>query len=242
MNNTIRIGLAAVAVVVIAIIAIQFLPDSNVGGPGPTDTPQPASTPAPSAAEGPSELPLGELTDLAAGTYFLSSFPVQLTFDVPAGWFSCSPSPVEQAVCYEPSNNQPVIAVSFLIVDNVVTDPCQDQEGAELLDPPVGPSVDDLVAAISSLEGYEATTPQDITVDGFDGQEFTLTAPDVHGCGATWATADRTTGMGAGEINLLRILDVDGVRVLISGAYHPVTPEADVAALQQVMDSVHIEP
>lgn len=47
--------------------------------------------------------------------------------------------------------------------------------------------------------------------------------------------------MGTGESNLLRILDVDGVRVVISGAYHAATPEADVAALEQIMDSVQIE-
>lgn len=134
-----------------------------------------------------------------------------------------------------------VIAVTFQIVENVVTDPCAGQENAELLDPPVGPSVDDLVTAISGLEGYETTDPVDISVDGFDAKEFTLTAPVTHGCGATWATADRTTGMGTGEINLLRVVDVDGVRVLMSGAYFPSTPESDVAVIQQIMDSVQIE-
>ena len=31
--------------------------------------------------------------------------------------------------------------------------------------------------------------------------------------------------MGTGEINLIRVLDIDGIRLLISGAYHPDTPE-----------------
>ena len=120
------------------------------------------------------------------------------------------------------------------------TPPCSDQETAELLDPPVGPSVDDLVTAISNLEGYEATPPEDITVSGFSGKEFTLTAP-ADGCGATWATADRTTGMGAGEVNLLRIIDVDGVRVMISLAHHPQeTPDASVAAVLGIIGSVQI--
>ena len=103
--------------------------------------------------------------------------------------------------------------VTFQIVDNVRAPPCSDQETAELLDPPVGPSVNDLVTAISNLEGYEATASEDVTVSGFSGKEFTLTAPDTEGCSATWATAERTTGMGPNEINELRILDVDGVRV-----------------------------
>jgi hypothetical protein len=214
---------------------------------GTTTSPPPASetASAPSAAASPRQLPSEELpVDLTAGSYSLAEFPVAITFDIPpleppAVWFACSPSAVEQAVCYE-SAAIPGVAVTFQIVDNVVAG-CADQETAELLDPPVGPSVDDLVTAISSLEGYEATAPVDITVSGFQGKEFTLTAV-MHGCGATWATADRITGMGSGESNLLRILDVDGVRVVIAGAYHASTPEADVATIEQVMDSVQIQP
>lgn len=214
---------------------------------GTTTSPPPAGETAstPSAAASPRELPSEELPiDLTAGSYSLAEFPVAITFDIPpfeppAVWFACSPSTVEQAVCHEATPNVGV-AVTFQIVDNVVAE-CAEQETAELLDPPVGPSVDDLVTAISSLEGYEATAPADITVDGFQGKEFTLTAVR-HGCGATWATADRITGMGSGEINLLRAIDVDGVRVLISGAYGPETLEAEVSLMQQVMDSVQIEP
>ena len=86
-------------------------------------------------------------------------------------------------------------APAFQIVDNALAAECADQETAELLDPPVGPSVDDLVTAIASLEGYEATDPVDITVDGYQGKEFTLTSVS-HGCGATWATADRINRHG----------------------------------------------
>jgi hypothetical protein len=207
---------------------------------GRSSASQTASTPT--AGTSPRELP-GE-GDLTAGSYFLSEFPAAITFDIPpleppAVWFACSPSAVEQAVCYQRGPGQ-VVAVTFQIVDNVVAE-CADQETAALFDPPVGPSVDDLVTAISSLDGYEATAPVDITVSGFEGKEFTLTAVR-HACGATWATADRITGMGAGESNLLRILDVDGVRVVIAGAYTASTPEADVANMEQVMDSVQIEP
>ena len=209
---------------------------------GASDSPPPASETAstPSAAASPRELP--REGDLTAGTYSVSDFPAAITFEIPPSeppWFACSPSAVEQAVCKE-STATAVSAVTFQIVDNVVAG-CSDQDTAELLDPPVGPSVDDLVTAISSLEGYEATAPVDITVSGFQGKEFTLTAVR-HECGATWATADRVTGMGAGESNLLRILDVDGVRVVIAGAYHASTPEDEVAAVEQVMDSVQIEP
>jgi hypothetical protein len=169
---------------------------------------------------------------------------VAITFDIPleppAAWFACSgPPAVEQGVCYEWTSDR-YVAAGFLIVDNVVAE-CADPETAELLDPPVGPSVDDLVTAVSSLEGFAATEPVDVTVSGFQGKEFTLTAVR-HGCGATWATAERINGMGKGESNLVRILDVDGVRVVIAGAYDADTPDAVVAAVEHIMDSVQIEP
>ena len=199
-----------------------------------------------SAAANARALPLAMGKELSAGSYSLSGFPVGINFEVPAFeppavWFACSPSRVEQAVCHSSNEDAPAAAVTFQIVDNVVAGCSGDQETAELLDPPVGPSVDELVTAISSLDGYGTSPAMDITLSGFQGKQFTLTSLG-HGCGATWATADRTTGMGAGEINVLRILDVDGVRVVIAEAYHPDTPEADVAALEQVMGSVQIKP
>ena len=191
----------------------------------------------------PRELPAGP-ADLTPGSYALADFPVALSFELPAleppaVWFACWGSLVEQAVCTEPTPGA-VVAVTFQIVENVVAG-CSDQETAELLDPPVGPSVDDLVTAISNLEGYEATEARDITVSGFAGKEFTLTAVR-HACGATWSTADRITGMGAGEINLLRAIDVDGERVLIAGAYDGRTPEETLATMERVMDSIQVEP
>ena len=176
---------------------------------------------------------------MSPGTYSLTSFPVGLTFEVPAGWVSCSASTVEQGVCHKPSDTADAIGIGFLIVVNVVADPCSE----EPLEPPAGPTVDDLVTAISNLEGFEATAPVEITVDGFTGKEFTVTAPANPSCELkTWATDNRTNGVGGGEVNLLRIFDVDGTRILIGGAYHPDDPEpaAQLAAIEEVMDSISI--
>ena len=71
VNRLLKIGLAAAAVVVIAVVGFQYLDGSNTGGPGVTETPQPTASPAvtpePSAAVIP-PLPEGTLT---AGTYRL---------------------------------------------------------------------------------------------------------------------------------------------------------------------------
>jgi hypothetical protein len=139
-------------------------------------------------------------------------------------------------------------AVTIDIVTNVVADPCK----TTLRDPSVGPTVDDLVTAISSLPWSAVTPPTDITVDGFRGKEFEVTAPTSSPCVgtddfATWTTVlsppDRATGVGPGERNRLRILDVRGTRVVIAGSFLPgTTSEQDLAEINAIIDSVHIEP
>lgn len=46
------------------------------------------------------------------------------------------------------------------------------------LDPPVGPTVDDLASAWSDLPAFDSTAPIDVTVDGFDGKMVEFTVPD----------------------------------------------------------------
>jgi len=238
MNNTIRFAVAAAVVVVAAFVGYQLIAGPSVGD----QSPSPSASSAPSAlpSAGPNVLPLGSDQPLSAGTYSLDDgFPVRITFVVPEGWVSCSSGPQEQGACRESTDTEPGSGVAFLIIDNVVADPCTTSE----LDPPVGPSVDDLVTAISNLEGFEATPATDLTVDGFSGKQITVRAPADAGCGLTsWTTASGANGVGPGEINAMRILDVDGVRVVISGAYQPGTSEEQLAAIQEVIASVHIEP
>ena len=51
----------------------------------------------------------------------------------------------------------------------------------------------------------------------------------------------RTNGVGNGERNVLRIVDVDGTRVMFAAASFPgVTPAESVAELSAIMDSIQI--
>lgn len=237
MNKVVPIAVAAAAVMLVAILGSNMLPGQGGFGARPTPSPTPASSPL--------LLPATDGTPLSPGTYSLGEFPVGITFQIPphsapAQWSTCSSSGVEQYVCHQESPNSFPAAVGFLIVDNVVADPCR----TELRDPPVGPSVDDLVAAISSLAGFEATAPEDLTINGFAGKAFTITAPGKSACDnlKTWSTDERTNGMGLGESNLVRILNVGGTRVVITGAYHPATlaPPEGLEEVQQVIGSVRI--
>jgi hypothetical protein len=96
------------------------------------------------------------------------------------------------------------------------------------------------VNAISRLKGFVATSPIDVAVDGHHGKEFTVTAPVDSLCDQlTWMGPDRTNGVGLGEVNRLRIFDVNGVRVLIAAAYHPDSVNPNIpAGEKQVFESV----
>jgi hypothetical protein len=209
---------------------------SSVRSPsvGPSATPSPSAgpsaTPAPSSA---TPAPSPAAPSLAPGRYELTAdFPVAATLDLPPRWSECSSGPLEQSVC----GADGPLSVSLMIIDNVVAAPCVD----EGLDPPVGPTVDDLAAAIAALHGFRSTPPVDITIDGHPGVEFTVTAPSSSQCGLfTWMGPYRTNGVGLGEANRLRIVDVGGVRVLIAAAYHPsVAAPGFPDELKQVFESV----
>ena len=72
-------------------------------------------------------------------------------------------------------------------ISNIYADGCQ----WVLLDPPVGPTVDDLVAAWANLPDFAATAAVDVTVDGYAGKQIEFTVPDynagrVQGDGGRW--------------------------------------------------------
>jgi hypothetical protein len=229
-----RLAMTAAAAVVVAIAGIAVMA-SVVGPVGPgAPSPTPTRTPPPTPAILPS--PAGEAT-LTPGRYALPAFSVPgISLDVPAGWFPCFSDPNEAGVCSERE-----LEVAALIVQNVVAGQCG--FGEELRSPPPGPSVDELVAAISNIPGVTVTPAIDVSIDGVAGKELTLTAAEPASCSIqTWATSDRTNGMGYDEVDIVRILDVGGTRVLIVGAYHVAYPEAetDAALIRQLLDSVQI--
>ena len=125
-----------------------------------------------------------------------------------------------------------------------------------LLDPPVGPTVDDLVAAWANLPDFAATAAVDVTVDGYAGKQFEFTVPDGVGCkakvgiGQVYALWDYTgmsnedaPGYFAWSLNLhfqIWVLDVDGTRLVIGATTLPNTSPQNRAALDEVLASIQI--
>lgn len=228
------LGLATAATVMMAVV-IGLLGASNGGGPG--------GAPAPTASERATASPHPELPrtygELEPGRYALpSSFGVPLSIEVGQGWHSCSLGPRELAVCLE--GDDPAPSIGFAIIEYVVEDPCDPAAGTIAL----GPGIEDLVDAIAGLPGFEATDPEPAVVDGIEAVALTVTAPRAAQCQdpqdglRTWATSQRVNGVAAGETNELLILEVDGLRVLLAAAYHPLTTAAELDELRAALDTI----
>ncbi len=234
LNSYARLALVAAFAVAIGTIGLATFRPAGTG-PGahasPSPTASPRSFPTPDSS--------GNVAPIEAGRYALAGFPVDVSFEVPAGWEPCFMSPFEQGVCGPNPSGRGEPGFVFSIVENVVASPCQET----LLDPPVGPTVDDLVAAISNLKDFQATAPVEVVIDGYHGKQFDLVTPLTLCALKTWATTDRVNGVGGGETNVLRIIDVDGARVLIAAAYFPAYNPPDTRSVQDAMAaSVHFGP
>ena len=68
------------------------------------------------------------------------------------------------------------VGLKFDEVANIYADGCQWVR----LDPPVGPTVDDLAAAWANVPDYAATAAVDVNVDGYAGKQIEFTVPDYN--------------------------------------------------------------
>jgi hypothetical protein len=244
MNNTAKLAVVAAAVVVVVVAGLGFgLMQVGTTGHDPSQAPSPSAI-----RTSPAQFPgfPGPPRPVDAGIYSVGSdwfqAPVTVSFVVPAGWLSCT----NNAGLLCPADGTG--GVNIWVVTNVVADPC---DNTALRNPAVGPTVEDLVTAISSLPWSAITPPTAITVDGFRGMELEVAAPPSSPCVgmdgfATWTTTltpEMAADVSPGERIRLRILDVDGTRVVIEGYYAPgTTSSQDLAEINAIIDSVRIEP
>src|SRR6478735_1735855 len=127
-----------------------------------TTTSRPTATPASGTAPVTADPGRG-------ASFFAGGDSVPVTFSLPAGWR------VSDVFVNKPGTD-PLVSVSFWDVAELYADPCQWQ----LVDPPVGPTVDDLISAWAKVPALNSTAARDVTVDGYQGKQFDLTAPDFN--------------------------------------------------------------
>jgi hypothetical protein len=257
MSPMLKWGSAAAAVVVLAVIGYNLLPGRS--GPGtpttaPTPTQIPTATPIPSAPP--------DITDgiVAAGTYRLRPFAsATMTIDatVPdGGWVGGPPAAIGGPV--GESNGPNGVAVAFFNAQTINSDPCHwDKDGSgsapQVGDIEVGPTVDDLSAALAGSSAYESTTPVAATLGGYSGKRLELQlVPDPSGCDSFDGAADQYFVFGGreggqfaqGGANTwqVTVVDVEGKRLIGVLISYAETSREDLTAAQAILDSVVITP
>lgn len=263
MNNALKLAIAAAAVVVVAVVGVSLLPrQGGVGGLGPSPAPSPSPSPSPSQAPSPSPsrvaLPAG--ADLVAGTTYVidlrnfPGLPGTLSVTVPAaGWFTIDSWFLGKSDLGGEPGAYDMTLIPYT-VDNLHADPCHYQGSA--LDPPVGPTADDLATALVAQGGPGTSPATDVTVGGYPGKKVELSIPSDYdpaicdngnygrwfGGGITLPDGYGPFTYGKGQVDIVYIVDVDGKRWVIDTNYLPGTSDASLAELDQIVASIRIEP
>ena len=233
MNRITTVAVGAAAVLVLAVVAYQFLPTSSVGPPGPSPTPTQDARPAvPSAG------PLDP-----AARHFARIEGVGFTFEVPEGWTSNGDFGIDHEGGFGPDGR------AFIFwdedADAVFADSCQKQ-----LAEPVGPLAADLAAAIAEMPQIELIEgPTAVTVGGQPGQRVVIKIPDELPCAPEefylWGDEDSPGkaryATSTGMTIYVWLIDVDGARVQIDGeTFEGAGPEPG-NELQAIIDSIEFE-
>lgn len=205
------------------------------GGASPSVEPAHAS-PAPSP-------------DAAILTVPVDEFAVPFSIDLPQGGWGVREVGATsfQVGASQPASGGDRARVHAFVVDDVFPDPCN--PGSSLMDPPVGPSVDDLVHALGQLAGFRVIDMSDVEIDGHAGKAIDLeNSLDVTECQADpWLPQWTYSGNGgqpiehgppSGTYQRIIVLDVDGQRVVLETWMFPYTLRETVAEAEQVLESI----
>jgi hypothetical protein len=221
----------------------------------PTKSPTAVPTADPSFSISVVPLPIGSLDPET--TYRIADRccvgPAGMYLTTPAGWETIDTIFVGKNVLGDPDLYD--ILLGAHLVGNVYTGGCHWQGTA--LDPPVGPTVDDLATALAEQGGPGTSAPTDVTIGGLPGKKVELSIPDdvdIDTCDrqdgfpvfGRWSPGLSSAGQpwtwGKGQHDTVYIVDVDGTRQVIDTMYLRGTTPATLAELDQILASIRFEP
>jgi len=241
MSTFAKFVMAAAATVAAVVIGYSLLPRPGGVGGVPTNQP-PSSSPAPT----PAALPTGSI---GAGTYLVSDTAMTLhpyTFTLPAGLSSgwVGGDGASRGDAFEGTG----VELTTWKITNVYADSCH-WTGTLL---PVADTAA-LVAALTAQVGHAHSAPVATTIGGLPATKLTLSldaASDVTGCQVAghvhiWPDGlDESGGwaMIPGETITAYIIESRPQLMVLMTVQHKDSPAVDVAALQQILDSVRFLP
>jgi hypothetical protein len=245
IRNRRRLAMAAaavVAVVGVAAIAINSMNSDDNPDPAPAAPPMVASTTvAPTTIA-----PTTETVQFAVG----AANDIPVTFTAPVDWTVADGFSAYKVGAETARPGGAAVGVLFDGITNIYAEGCQWVPA----DPPVGPTVDDLVQAWANAPELAATAAVDVTVDGYSGKQIEITAPDYNpgeckeGKYGLWHSSDTggdesRPGYWAQAPNQhlkVWVLDVDGTRLVIGAGSLPGVSAQDRAALENAVASIQI--
>jgi hypothetical protein len=228
--------LAAVlaAGLILAVVGWQLLPRAgNIGGP---------ATPSPSPTVVPTAPPLPDGT-LHAGDYVMRALtgdPMAFIITAPEGWqgfggfFLGGP---------RASGAPHGLGISVNHDPEVVTNPCD--ASSHTPGPGVSPpSIDDLVAAISSRTDLQVSGVGDTVLAGYAGKRLDIQFPATLACSNQYVFAEPKGLYANGPGNHWRVslLDVGGETAVVVLLDYAATPAADRTAAEAAIASIRITP
>ena len=243
MSNIAKVLVATAAVVAVAAVGINLLPE-NQSGTG-------AVPPAASPSQSPNPSPSPTATPEPTVAFVEHTIRPCCTEDDPR--YGAMSFAITAPPSWEPFEGLGVTAnwdgpggdeayVGLYPGGNVFSDPClTDAEAAA--DVTVGPTVDDLVTALVDHPSLDVTDPVDVTLAGYSGKYLDLTTPDdISECAQYQPMDHHIYAQGPGQRWHMWILDVDGVRVLVEGNDFASTPPETLAEEQAIIESLVITP
>ena len=246
MPASFKLIAAAAAVLVLAVVGYNLLPKGPQIGPNPSATTIPSPTVAPSAAAAPTERPPicddGTATCaglLPEGTNSSVAFQPQLSFTVQRGWTNTLDTARTYTIHYNFTRGHHMQVLSQVAI------PEQNASCTRVLKAGVGNTVADWVEFLTTHPGLETTTPEAISLGGYDGMQLDLhvaadwteTCPNSIGPAVVLMTQSGPPAV-VRKIDdqqvTVRIIHVEGETVIV---YLESSPDADeLAALNQEFD------
>lgn len=255
MSKVVPIGLAAAVAVAVIIGLRQLAPVQGSVGNVPSAVPSSSLAPSvePSVSLKPTSSPVA-LTGLPKGPFVVTGTndPLEVTVDIAAsGWEALAA--FDGVTKDDDGQDAPKTVGATLLAwtwpvgtgFNVYKDPCNWRTTIPAK-PATTPA--QIAAAFAAQTATDATAPVDVTVGGFAGKTLTLHVPMSYdlpnatreekftACddksfafyGIEGQTDNARNAQGAGQIDELWILDVNGAIVILDAALSPATPGAVV--------------
>jgi hypothetical protein len=249
MNKLVPAAVAAAAVLVVAVVGYNLL--AGVSEPGaPTTGPTAQPTVVPTVVPSPSPAVTPGLKTVTI-TPYVGDDPsdddsIAFTVQYPEGWVVEQFDREEYLILSGSVGADGMASLTFALGLGLYSDPCRPTDGTEGQgdppDIPVGPTVAEFVTALDTHPLLDVTTPVDVTLGGYSGKYLELQVPaDISGC-VRYRPIGGDTVYAQGPAMRYRFwaLDVDGIRIVITGYDFPGTSAQHRAELQAMVDSIQI--